>query len=153
MVFLHDPVIIVGDIHGQYYDLVKLLELGDFAQNPKQKYLFLGDFVDRGTFGVEVVTLLYALKVNYPKRVFFLRGNHECRNMTTHMNFRLEVLSKFDQETYDLLMDSFDMLPLACIVNNKLLVVHGGISPELKDVDRINLMDRFREPPRKGLFW
>lgn len=116
--------------------------------------------MDRGYFSIEVILLLYSYKINYPKSVFFLRGNHECRNMTSHMNFRMECLAKYDQELYNIMMDSFDNMPLACIINNKFLAVHGGISPEMKtvgstkpQVDRINEIDRFREPPRKGIIW
>lgn len=107
---LKDPVTVVGDIHGQYYDFIKLLDVGGDPENTK--YLFLGDYVDRGSFSVEVVLLVYAIKLNYPKTVFLLRGNHECRQMTAFFNFRIEVLTKYDEETYNLFMDTFDVLPI-----------------------------------------
>ena len=80
--------------------------------------------------------------------MYFLRGNHECRQMTSFFNFKDECKYKYDQDIYDILMDSFDLIPLSCIVNEKFLAVHGGISPELKTLEDLKRLDRFKEPPR-----
>mmetsp|Transcript_124433 Transcript_124433/g.244053 ORF Transcript_124433/g.244053 Transcript_124433/m.244053 type:complete len:558 (-) Transcript_124433:134-1807(-) len=146
---LNDPITVVGDIHGQYYDLVKLLEVG--GPPGDTQYIFLGDYVDRGSFSVEVVITMYALKIRHPKRVRMLRGNHECRQMTSFFNFREECEYKYDISVYNAFMDSFDNLPLAATINGKFLVVHGGLSPELPNVKAINRINRFQEPPREGL--
>lgn len=147
---ISDPLTIVGDIHGQFYDFLKILEIGGNPENTK--YLFLGDYVDRGIFSIEVLLLLYALKVNYPKTIILLRGNHESRQMTSFFNFREETFHKYDLETYEMVMDSFDCLPLACIVNKKFIAVHGGLSPELTSINDISSLNRYAEPPRSGLF-
>jgi serine/threonine-protein phosphatase 2B catalytic subunit len=150
LIYLEDPLNVVGDIHGQFYDAIKIFEIGGDPSDTK--YLFLGDFVDRGAFSIEVLVLLYSVKVNYPKTVVMLRGNHECRQMTTYFNFRAECLYKYDQEIYDMFMDSFDLMPLSCIINGKFIAVHGGISPELKTIEDIKKIDRFKEPPKQGIF-
>mmetsp|Transcript_37993 Transcript_37993/g.34025 ORF Transcript_37993/g.34025 Transcript_37993/m.34025 type:complete len:94 (+) Transcript_37993:480-761(+) len=72
--------------------------------------------------------------------------------MTSFFNFRSECLYKYDQEVYDMFMDSFDLMPLSCIVNGKFLALHGGLSPDLKTIDDINKIDRFKEPPKQGIF-
>ena len=144
------PVTVVGDIHGQFYDLLKLLDLaGEVSSN---KYLFLGDYVDRGSFSIEVLLVLYSLKLNYPQNIFMIRGNHECRQMTTFFNFRSECLAKYDLEFYEIACETFDMLPLACVINKKFLAVHGGISPELVTLDDLSKTNRYSEPPRQGIF-
>ena len=114
MIKIAEPVWVVGDIHGQYYDFLHLLEK---AGSPKKiNYLFLGDYVDRGMFSVEWVILLFSLKVAHPESVLLLRGNHEWRNMTEHFTFREEWINKFDEEVYTASMEAFDSMPLACIV-------------------------------------
>lgn len=150
---LDDPITVVGDIHGQFYDLLKLLSIGgNPTTNKGIKYLFLGDYVDRGFFGCEVVLLLFSYKILFPKRIFMLRGNHECRHMTEYFNFRKECLYKYDVSVYDEIMRTFDCLPLACVLNGRFFCVHGGISPELKSIAQIDSCDRFREPPSSGFF-
>ncbi|KJP85280.1 hypothetical protein AK88_05091 [Plasmodium fragile] len=147
---LQDPITIVGDIHGQYYDFLKLLEVGG---NPETtQFLFLGDYVDRGSFSIEVLLLLYALKINFPNKIWLIRGNHECRQMTSFFNFRDECEYKYDMVVYYAFMESFDTIPLSAVINGKFLAVHGGLSPQLVLLNQICSFTRFQEPPRSGIF-
>lgn len=146
---VHEPVIIIGDIHGQYYDMIHMFEkVVDSRQLPNVNLLFLGDYVDRGIYSIEVLIFVMALKVCYPKQVILLRGNHESRSMTEHFTFRKEILQKYhEEEVYEACIDVFEAMPLATDVNNDYLCMHGGISPELKTLDAINKIDRRIEPP------
>ena len=148
----HLPLRICGDLHGQFYDLLNLL---DMAGDPEDdNFIFLGDYVDRGMFSTEVVLYLAALKVNFPNNLFMLRGNHECRLLTSHFNFMDEFMHKYDAEVYYMFMELFDVLPVAAFVENNIgrfLMVHGGISPELDDLDDIQAIDRFVEPAGEGI--
>eukprot|EP00917_Polyrhabdina_sp_WS-2016_P019502 GHVP01041682.1.p1 GENE.GHVP01041682.1~~GHVP01041682.1.p1 ORF type:complete len:473 (-),score=64.54 GHVP01041682.1:1744-3162(-) len=143
-------IIICGDIHGQYLDLVTIMESNGFP-NENNKYLFLGDYVDRGHYSLECFLLLAALKIKYPEYVYLLRGNHESARITNHFSFRKECIYKQGNAVYNECVECFEALPLAAVVDKKIFCVHGGISPSLDKLEDINKQHRFGEIPTRGL--
>jgi serine/threonine-protein phosphatase 2B catalytic subunit len=145
----NEPTTIIGDVHGQFYDLNNLIERFNLE---KDVLLFLGDYVDRGYFSVEVYLYLLLLKCFFPRNIFLLRGNHESATLTKYFTFREECVHKYNPTVYKECVRSFRCLPLAAIVLDKIYCVHGGISPFMNSLEDINSIDRFREPPSWGLF-
>jgi len=146
---LEAPLKIVGDIHGQYYDLLRLFEYGGFP--PDANYLFLGDYVDRGPNGLETICLLLAYKIKYPENFFMLRGNHECSSINRIYGFYDECKNRFSLKIWKLFNDCFNCLPLGAIIEDKILCIHGGLSPDLKALEQIRRIVRPTEIPDTGL--
>lgn len=141
--------IIVGDLHGNLESLVRIIN--NFGYPPKTRYLFLGDYVDRGDKGAEILMLLCALKLKYPQNIYLIRGNHESGNVTSYYGFRDEILVKFRSEfLYKAYESLFNSLPLSATINKKIFCVHGGLSPHIKTIDDISKIDRFTEIPDSG---
>jgi len=146
---LQAPVKIVGDIHGQYYDLLRVFEFGGFP--PQANYLFLGDYVDRGKQSLECATLILAYKVKYPENFFTLRGNHECAAINRIYGFYDECKRRYSIKLWKIFTDVFNCLPIAAVVDDKIFCVHGGLSPELTNLRQIRDIRRPTDVPDTGL--
>lgn len=158
--FIHDPILIelqapvmvVGDIHGQFDDLLAYHDFLD-QSDASVKALFLGDYVDRGANSVEVITLLLCLRILLPERIILLRGNHECREISEQYGFHTEVMKRYnnDEELWSRINDVFEYMSLAAVVrssNDNIFCVHGGISPDLDNIMDLNDEQKFSKPIR-----
>mmetsp|Transcript_9703 Transcript_9703/g.16366 ORF Transcript_9703/g.16366 Transcript_9703/m.16366 type:complete len:410 (+) Transcript_9703:98-1327(+) len=146
---LEAPIKVCGDIHGQYHDLLRFFEYGGFP--PDSNYLFLGDYVDRGKQSMEVICLLLAFKVKYPENFFLLRGNHECASINRIYGFYDECKRRFSVRLWRLFTDCFNWLPIAAIIDEKIFCVHGGLSPDLLDMEQMRRIERPTDVPDEGL--
>jgi diadenosine tetraphosphatase ApaH/serine/threonine PP2A family protein phosphatase len=139
---------IVGDLHGSLDSLLRVFS--GLGWPPTRKFIFLGDYVDRGENSTEVIFVLYALKILFPEAVWLLRGNHECRSLTGLYGFKAEIVKGYSEEIYDLVVNSFDLLPIAAVVNDGVFCVHGGLSPALKKREDLNAIVKPKEDPVGG---
>eukprot|EP00768_Dysnectes_brevis_P000056 gnl/Dysnectes_brevis/1013_a1130_1838.p1 GENE.gnl/Dysnectes_brevis/1013_a1130_1838~~gnl/Dysnectes_brevis/1013_a1130_1838.p1 ORF type:complete len:734 (+),score=188.38 gnl/Dysnectes_brevis/1013_a1130_1838:174-2204(+) len=149
MLELEAPIKICGDIHGQFYDLLRLFEYGGFP--PEANYLFLGDYVDRGKQSLECIILLLCYKVRYPENFFLLRGNHECASINRIYGFYTECKQRYSVGLWRVFIECFNALPLTAVVDDKIFCTHGGLSPELRSLDQIKCVMRPTEIPDAGL--
>lgn len=146
---LEAPIKIAGDVHGQYSDLLRLFEIGGFP--PEANYLFLGDYVDRGKQSLETICLMLAYKIKYPENFFILRGNHECASINRIYGFYDECKRRYNIKIWKTFIDCFNCLPVAALVDDKILCMHGGLSPELSNIDQIKRIMRPTDVPDTGL--
>ena len=146
---LESPLTVCGDIHGQYPDLLKLFEIGGFP--PNTNYIFMGDYVDRGKQSLECICLLLAYKIKYDENFFILRGNHECGSINRIYGFFDECKRRYNVKLWKNFVDLFNCLPIAASIDDKIFIVHGGLSPELKSVENLNKIMRPTDVPEEGL--
>ena len=146
---LESPLTVCGDTHGQYPDLLRLFDLGGYP--PDTNYLFLGDYVDRGEQSIETICLLLAYKIKYEENFFLLRGNHECGSINRIYGFFDECKRRYNIKVWKSFVDLFNCLPIAACIDDKIFLVHGGLSPELKTIDEIKKIMRPTDVPEEGL--
>ncbi|XP_068521573.1 serine/threonine-protein phosphatase 5 [Anas acuta] len=145
-----EKLTVCGDTHGQYYDLLNIFELNGLPSE-SNPYIFNGDFVDRGSFSVEVILTLFGFKLLYPDHFHLLRGNHETDNMNQIYGFEAEVKAKYTAQMFALFSEVFEWLPLAQCINGKVLIMHGGLfSEDGVTLDDIRKIERNRQPPDSG---
>mmetsp|Transcript_8640 Transcript_8640/g.27115 ORF Transcript_8640/g.27115 Transcript_8640/m.27115 type:complete len:317 (+) Transcript_8640:272-1222(+) len=149
MQLVRAPVVVVGDIHGQFYDMLELFNIS--GRPPYTNYLFLGDYVDRGHYSLECATLVVLLKARYPQRITLIRGNHESRQITQVYGFYDECLRKYgNANVWKEFTSLFDTLPLSAAIENQVFCPHAGLSPSLDTVEHIQALTRFQEIPHEG---
>lgn len=146
---IRPPVKICGDVHGQFSDLLRILHSGGYP--PASRYLFLGDYVDRGKLSIETFTLLLAYKVRYPHLMWLLRGNHECASINRIYGFYDECKRRYSIKLWRYFVDTYDCMPLAALVGGRIFCVHGGLSPSLKSFEDILAIKRPCDIPEQGL--
>jgi serine/threonine-protein phosphatase PP1 catalytic subunit len=149
LIEVNAPINICGDTHGQYSDLLRLFEIGGFP--PAANYLFLGDYVDRAKQSIEVITLALCYKIKYHESFFLLRGNHECASLNRIYGFYDECKRRYSVKLWRIFADCFNCMPVAAVVADKILCMHGGLSPDLDNLSQIFDVPRPTDVPDEGL--
>ena len=140
-----DPnVVVVGDIHGNFADIHRIFRL--FGQPPRTKFLFLGDYVDRGAYSFHCITLLIALQISFPERFFLLRGNHEFSLICNSYGFASELNQIFPRQqsnqVFMLFNEVFSWMPVSAVIGGVIFCVHGGLAKNLDKIDNIDSIQR-----------
>jgi len=143
------PIKICGDIHGQYHDLLRLFEAG--GTPPESNYMFMGDYVDRGRQSIETITLLFTYKVKYPENFFLLRGNHECASITRMYGFHDECKRRYNVNLWKDFVSVFNCMPICGLIDNKIMCMHGGLSPMLEHFDEVRAITKPADVPHRGI--
>ena len=150
VIHFNGPAVICGDIHGNFPDLLEVFR--EVGLPPHNNFIFLGDYVDRGKYSVEVMCILLILKFKFPQNIFLLRGNHESKSMSHEFTFAIECKAKLAKGCLKSFAQVFNSLPLALILNNSIFCVHAGISPNITTLQEINNINRFTDIPDSGPF-
>jgi len=127
---------------------LRLFEYGGFP--PESNYLFLGDYVDRGKQSIETICLLLAFKIKYAENFFLLRGNHECAAINKVYGFYDECKRRYSVKLWKVFTDCFNCFPVAASIDDKILCMHGGLSPELHSIDQLKKIVRPTDVPEQG---
>uniref|UniRef100_A0A8R1DZ28 Serine/threonine-protein phosphatase n=2 Tax=Caenorhabditis japonica TaxID=281687 RepID=A0A8R1DZ28_CAEJA len=139
------PVSIVGDIHGQFGDLMRIFNTIGFP--PEVNYLFLGDYIDRGQFSVETMLILMCIKMKYPENFILLRGNHETKLINRIYGFYDDLNKRFGTpRLYDDFTKMFEQMPLTGLVGKRILCMHGGLSNDLMNAKSLDILNAFARP-------
>lgn len=149
LVELEAPIKVCGDIHGQYYDLLRIFDHCGFPGD--NNYLFLGDYVDRGKQSLETICLLLAYKIKFPQKVYLLRGNHESSLTNRIYGFYDECKRRYNVRLWRSFTELFNYLPVAALIDEKILCMHGGLSPELRNFASISEIARPTDIPDSGI--
>ncbi|ELP85390.1 serine/threonine protein phosphatase, putative [Entamoeba invadens IP1] len=141
---------IVGDVHGQFFDLLHLFQVNGIPSE-NNMYLFNGDYVDRGSFGVECVLTLFLFMIAFPNSLYLARGNHETKSMNSLYGFEGEVRAKLGEKAYKAFEEVFTQLPLGHIIDNSIFVVHGGIPPDFVTIKQLKEIKRGGDPVEESI--